>query len=299
MARSMSISTLPTVLLYDPSKTPRGLARRYALSCLILVGCLSGDARSEDSLHPASGPGLTAGAAPAAPSAPSPPASQRPGQARPLTRPTACSPYVGAVKPTAVSTIRIAKLLNREVPSDAVITPWRYLPSTILVGLEDEHVGDADEIALELFLIRANESDLQLVASTPQPIRSPAKTARHYRHFQLDLAPYRLRDNEYAFALRISYEELAYVGTTHSWEDILAIRVNGSRLESILRTKGYEYSERALREPNHEEQISGSSTCATIQISASKTNGVFDWIEVPSTPDREPVVHRWNGSGFD
>ena len=124
----------------------------------------------------------------------------------------------------------------------------------------------------------------------------------------LDLAPYRIGDNEFAFGIRWKEDETFPAGENNSAE-LRLWRVDKGKLQEVLETRMEESDEQ--RGPNE-----GSNTNCTISVSGEKTLAHFDLVKrctgssgpLVDDPEKRPAtdtkktsartIFRWNGSNY-
>jgi hypothetical protein len=142
------------------------------------------------------------------------------------------------------------------------------------------------------------DGQYRLVAKSAEPfeLRGEKKVD------DLDLAPYRLTENEYAFGVLTleDYDgcEGSYCYGTRSFLEIF--RVNGKVIRPILST--LLWSEASSTGPVNDDNLTrdtetlGDRNAAVISVLKTRTRGVFDW---KKRKRAKSAIFKWNGERYE
>jgi len=140
------------------------------------------------------------------------------------------------------------------------------------------------------------DGQYRLVAASAQSFALP----QGRRLDDLDLAPYRLTGDEYAFGVRTSEDftgcEGSYCYGSSAFLDVF--RVDGKAIRPILST--LLWSEALSTGPVNDngardEETLGDRTPARISVLKTRTQGMFDW---KKSKGKDAATFKWNGEQY-
>jgi len=139
---------------------------------------------------------------------------------------------------------------------------------------------------------QGSDSTLALVAEA-----EPIEFEDQEQIQNLDFAPYRLSEREFAFGIRW-YRNIPYAGGGGSSESLTLFRVEDSVISPILQTLMSSSSMTAGEwyEDGSREHFDNDGGTAIISVSKSKTGGFFDLNKVS---DDKSAVFKWNGEQYE
>ncbi len=111
----------------------------------------------------------------------------------------------------------------------------------------------------------------------------------------LDLAPYKINDNEMAFGLR-AQSVTGYAGGGAIQQNLILFRLSGQKLQIILNTPIYEFRDIAgnwNKDGTREHNIEENDTIVIVQ--KNKTNGFYDLM---LKTGHEKTILKWDGQQY-
>ena len=185
------------------------------------------------------------------------------------------------------TTERIAELLH--VPKEYLTAIKLEQSKYIVVLFYDQYYKITSTRSGSNFflkILQQTTSQLEIVASVEKDL-SP-----YGRNFKLDLAPYRLNQEEMLIGLR--YEVFP---SKHPWPWLILYRIIGNKLLPVLEVdmEGHDYDWTEHGEDNIRNVLT-----RRIAVSKYTTNGCFDLISFATLDNyrMKPQLIKWNGSRY-
>jgi hypothetical protein len=206
-----------------------------------------------------------------------------------------------------------ADLVSLAGRDNVALAPWPHRPGCFIAAMLDKE--DAEAMTLSVAILQRAGKTVQRIAFGEFKLEE----FNWANYIYLDLAPYRIRDKEFAFGVRIS---TSYTSTAHSstWSTLHLFRLQGDTITHIFDVavnsdtieKTYHDSE-ASPDSNSaapaENDVEEFST-ATVHIGPVAKNGFNDLIVKTTKGEKsvdsekilkqEKIVEkfRWNGTKY-
>ena len=206
--------------------------------------------------------------------------------------------------------------LNKLAEDDKlVLSPWPHCPGCFVAAVLEEE--DSESMTLSVAVLQRDRNTVKQLAANEFKL----KDFNWKNSIRLDLAPYRIRDKEFAFGVRIStyYRSDAH---TSSWTTLHLFRLSGNKIARIVTldidgssieggsiSRGEDGSEDG-KEGGDEEGTEGLHS-STVHIGPLAPNGFYDLI-VKTTKGEKSVKsekvlqqeksvekYRWSGTAYE